>query len=228
MTIGQEVPAQAGEPVTLHAAGPPPEESPARISARAKRTQAQLLEAARTVFERDGYLAARVTDISAEAGVSHGSFYTYYTSKNDIFRAVMQHALDNIYASGAVPIQDKSLSQRERIDLANRQFIEVYRTHTALMALFEQAATIDPEVRALRLSIRERAISRVRKSIERLQREGRANRELDPYTAASALVAMANYTVYFWLVMGEEHDEDLMVRTLNDLWTAGIGLIEED
>ncbi|MGZ4442962.1 MAG: TetR/AcrR family transcriptional regulator [Nocardioidaceae bacterium] len=226
MAIGQGAASEAGQAVTLHDAGPPAEESPARISARGKRTQTLLLEAARTVFERDGYLAARVTDISAEAGVSHGSFYTYYTSKNDIFRAVMQNALDNIYASGAAPIHDKSLSQRERIDLANRKFIEVYRGHTALMALFEQAATIDPEVRALRLAVRARAISRVQKSIERLQREGVANRALDPYTTASSLVAMVNFTVYFWLVMGEEHDEPVMLRTLNELWANGIGLAE--
>jgi AcrR family transcriptional regulator len=213
--------------VTVHDAGPPAEESPARPSARARRTQAQLLAAAQTVFERDGYLAARVTDIATEAGVSHGSFYTYFTSKNDVFRAVIQNALDNIYASGAAPIADKTLSQRERIDLANRQFITVYRQNTALMALFEQAATIDEEVRALRLSIRKRAILRIQRSIERLQREGRARRDLDPYTTAASLVGMVNFTVYFWLVMGEEYDESELLRTLNELWASAIGLAED-
>lgn len=224
MSVEEQAAQEGVATITLHDAGSPLDGAASEPSPRAKRTRAQLLAAAQRVFERDGYLDARVADIAAEAGVSHGSFYTYFTSKNDVFRAVMQSALDNVYASGAAPIEDKNLGQRERIDLANRQFIEVYREHTALMALFEQASTIDPEVRALRLAIRERAILRVRKSIERLQREGAANRDIDAHTTAASLIGMVNFTVYFWLVMGEEYDEATLLRTLNELWASAIGL----
>ena len=41
-------------------------------------------------FERDGYVNARLTDITAEAKVSTGSFYTYFTGKEDIFAAVLE------------------------------------------------------------------------------------------------------------------------------------------
>src|SRR5580698_7583907 len=50
-------------------------------SAKGRRTRARLLEAAKAVFERDGFLAARISDIAAEAEVSHGSFYHYFDSK---------------------------------------------------------------------------------------------------------------------------------------------------
>lgn len=226
MAIEESQAAPAGTAVTVRGTDPT-REAASPSSPRAQRTRAQLLKAARVVFERDGYLLARVADIAAEAGVAHGSFYNYFTSKNDVFRAVMQSALDNIYSSGTTPMVDKRLSQRERIDLANRQFIEVYRQNTALMALFEQAATIDDELRALRLAIRQRAISRVQRSIERLQQEGCARADLDPATAAAALVGMVNFTVYFWLVMGEEYDESTLVCTLNDLWASALGLAEK-
>jgi len=197
-------------------------------SERARRTQAQLLAAAQRVFVRDGYLNARVADIVAEAGCSHGSFYTYFRSKTDVFRVVMQNALERVYAAGAMPSADKSLSQHERIDLANRQFVNVYRQNTAIMALFEQVATIDEEIRVLRLAVRARAVARVEKSIRRLVREGKASPDLaDVHSAASALVSMVNSSVYFWLVMGEEHDEEVAVQTLNQLWTAAIGLSDD-
>ena len=62
-----------------------------RRPARAARGRAQaLVEAARRVFERDGFLEARITDITAEAGVAAGTFYTYFTSKEDAFAAVME------------------------------------------------------------------------------------------------------------------------------------------
>ncbi|GAC1310048.1 MAG: hypothetical protein NVSMB16_06630 [Acidimicrobiales bacterium] len=222
--------AGVGKPGASDAAAPalsrPALSRPAPASARARQTQAQLLAAARRVFERDGYLDARVADIAAEAGCSHGSFYTYFRSKTDVFRAVMQGALDNVYASGAVAIEDKTLTQYERIDLANRQFVDVYRENTALMALFEQAATIDPEIRALRLFVRDRAVTRVQKSIERLQREGWARTDIDVRTAAASLVGMVNFTVYFWLVMGETYDEDTLVETLDKLWASSIQRVD--
>ena len=49
------------------------------------------MAAARRVFERDGYFGARVADITAEAGVAHGSFYTYFASRQDVFVAVLRN-----------------------------------------------------------------------------------------------------------------------------------------
>lgn len=194
-------------------------------SERARHTQAQLLSAAQRVFERDGYFDARVADIAAEAGGSHGSFYTYFRSKNDVFRAVMQSALDRIHAAGAATAEDKSLDPIKRIDVANRRFVEVYRQNTALMALLEQVATIDEEIRSLRLIVRARSVARVEKSIRRLQREGKARPDIiDVHTAAGALVGMVDSRVYFWLVLGEECDEEIMIQTLNQLWTSAIGM----
>ena len=46
----------------------------APASARGARTRQTLVEAARRVFERDGFLDARITDITAEAGVAAGTF----------------------------------------------------------------------------------------------------------------------------------------------------------
>ena len=42
------------------------------------------------MFERDGFLEARITDIAARAGVAAGSFYTYFTSKEEAFAAVIE------------------------------------------------------------------------------------------------------------------------------------------
>src|SRR5438093_13566714 len=63
---------------------------------RGARTRAALVTAARTVFERDGYLNARLTDITAEANCSTGSFYTYFTNKEEIFAAVLEEAQEEM------------------------------------------------------------------------------------------------------------------------------------
>src|SRR5690242_16840281 len=53
------------------------------LTPRGQRTRAALIAAARTVFERDGFINARITDIAETAGTAHGSFYSYFTSKEE-------------------------------------------------------------------------------------------------------------------------------------------------
>ena len=48
------------------------------------RTRQKLLDAARVVFERDGFHDARLADIVQEAQVATGTFYNYYNSKEEI------------------------------------------------------------------------------------------------------------------------------------------------
>ncbi len=187
--------------------------------------RSQLLVAAREVFERDGYLDARVTDISAAAGVSHGSFYTYFRSKTDVFRALMAETMDALYTSlGKTRRGEHQLTPVERIDRANRRFVEMYERNAALMALFEQVMTFDPEVRSLRQAVRQRMVDRVTRSIEQLQADGVADRALDPRYAGSALVAMVNGLVHHWLVLGGDFERDRLVTTLTRLWVQALGL----
>jgi AcrR family transcriptional regulator len=191
--------------------------------------RARLLAAAREVFERDGFLDARVTDISAAAGVAHGSFYTYFGSKTEIFRALLAGTMDDLYASmgsGSPPEDDDDVPDDavSRIDRANRRFVAMYRQNTALMALFEQATTFDPEVRALRRATRERNVGRVRHSIERMQADGLVAADLDAEYSAHALVAMVNGLVHYWLVLGAEFEEERLVAGVTRLWAQALGL----
>jgi len=198
---------------------------------RGRRMRARLLAAAREVFERDGFLDARVTDISTAAGVAHGTFYTYFRSKTDVFRALVAGTMDELYASlgstwtGDAPDPaDRPWDAVESIDRANRRFVAMYQENTALMALFEQVTTFDPEVRALRQAARERMADRVRRSIERFQADGLVAADLDAEISAHALVAMVNGLVHHWLVLGRDFDPDRLVETTTRLWAQALGL----
>ncbi|SDX75050.1 transcriptional regulator, TetR family [Modestobacter sp. DSM 44400] len=196
---------------------------------RGRRMRARLLDAARTVFERDGFLDARVTDISATAGVAHGSFYTYFGSKTEVFRALVAGTMDDLYSSlgdaGAPPAEDADRHGAVgRIDRANRRFVAMYLQNTALMALFEQVTTFDPEVRAVRQAARERMVGRVRHSIEQLQADGLVAADLDAAYSAHALVAMVNGLVHYWLVLGGDFEQERLVATMTRLWVQALGL----
>lgn len=193
------------------------------VSAKGRRTRQRLLDAARTVFERDGFLAARVADIAAEAGVSHGTFYTYFDSKTEIFRVLVADVMALVYDTRHDPEGSVDLTPLERIERGNRQFVHVYRVHGAMLALMEQAVAYDDEVRQIRRRVREVSVDRIRHSIERLQEEGLVRTDLDAMCSASALVSMVSNFVYFWLIMDEgNYDDDMAVHTLTQLWASAL------
>lgn len=48
-------------------------------------TRKRILDAARTLFARDGFNGTNAKEITAEAGVSVGSFYAYFKDKKELF-----------------------------------------------------------------------------------------------------------------------------------------------
>jgi AcrR family transcriptional regulator len=53
----------------------------------------QLLDAALEVFAEKGFSAARIDDVAARAGISKGTLYLYFASKEELFKAVVRQAL---------------------------------------------------------------------------------------------------------------------------------------
>lgn len=57
---------------------------------RAEVTRARLIRAAEKIFARDGFEASRLEDIAAEAGYTRGAFYANFSSKEDLFFALLE------------------------------------------------------------------------------------------------------------------------------------------
>lgn len=70
---------------------------PALLGARAQRTRRRLLDAAADVFDRTGYHAARVDDVVTAANSSHGTFYLYFASKEDLFEQLVGQVATDLH-----------------------------------------------------------------------------------------------------------------------------------
>jgi AcrR family transcriptional regulator len=67
---------------------------PARRWRRRKEARpAEIVEAALEVFAERGFSAARIDDVAARAGISKGTLYLYFASKEELFKAVVRQAL---------------------------------------------------------------------------------------------------------------------------------------
>lgn len=68
-------------------------EKPAPVGRFRRRPEArpeELLEAALTVFGEQGYRATTLEEVAKRAGVSKGTIYLYFASKDDLFRAMVE------------------------------------------------------------------------------------------------------------------------------------------
>jgi len=60
----------------------------------------ELTAAALALFVEKGYAATRLDEIAAQAGVSKGTLYLYFTSKEELFKAVVREGLLPLLAEG--------------------------------------------------------------------------------------------------------------------------------
>jgi AcrR family transcriptional regulator len=193
-------------------------------TARGERTRAALVAAARVVFERDGYLDSRLTDITAEAKCSTGTFYTYFSSREEIFTAVLEASRDDMLHPGMAHVDPSDTDPTAVIEASNRAYFEAYERNAKLMMLLEQVAAIDPKFRELR---RLRGVAFAERNacgIKELQSRGLVDRDLDPSLASAALSGMVARMAYQSFALGENWPMDALVFTTTRLWTNALGL----
>jgi AcrR family transcriptional regulator len=182
------------------------------------------VHAARRVFERDGFLDARITDIAAEAGVAAGSFYTYFTSKEDVFGAVIEAVNEEMLHPRLQEFADRE-DPVSVIEAANRAYLVAYRRNAKLMGLMEQVAQVDEQFRRMRLRRTRAFTERNAMAIARLQERGLADRELDPVLASQAVSAMVSRMAHLRYVQGFGNaSPEALVQTLTRLWTNALGI----
>jgi TetR/AcrR family transcriptional regulator len=92
-------------------------ESPQRQRRKEARPQ-ELLDAALTLFVEKGFAATRAEEVAALAGVSKGTLYLYYPSKEDLLKAVIRDTLSTSIADGRAVLQEFKGSTEELLRMA--------------------------------------------------------------------------------------------------------------
>jgi AcrR family transcriptional regulator len=207
-------------------ASSPPADAPAR-TARGRATQAALIRAARGIFERDGFLDARITDITAAAQTATGSFYTYFSSKEELFTAV----IDELNDQGLHPPSMDFLLEAEedllgRVADHHREYLANYTRNARLMSVMEQVTNISDEFRRHRTRAAQVYMRANAEVIRRLQLEGLADPALDPTMTARSLSTMVSRSAFVSFVLEQEGEDviELLASSLARLWINALGM----
>jgi AcrR family transcriptional regulator len=193
------------------------------LTARGQRTRTKLIKSARALFEKNGYLDTSINDIARHARVAYGTFYTYFSSKEEIFAEVVTALVADFRAIAHTEPRSGD-GPAARIARANRAYLMAYQANAAMMAVLEQAGTFSPLLAEIRRDARVFWVERAQRAIDSWQRQGLVKADIDPYYAATALGSMIDRSAYVWIVLGERFELDTAVDQLTRLYCAALGL----
>lgn len=149
---------------------PRTEETNQRIREEQRR---KILKAATKVFAHKGLAATKMADIAADAGISYGLLYHYFTNKEVIFKAAIEHATNSGFRVLIERVQQLPLPPWERIYQLTTIILDGILREPEGYLLSQQAITSE----AVPQEVRDLAIHRSHQGFEEFQKliiEGQA------------------------------------------------------
>jgi len=188
------------------------------LRAQGRRTLRRLLDAGLRVFARRGYHAARVDDIVRAARTSHGTFYLYFSNKEDLLRALAvdcAHQLTDL-AAAVGPIGADAAGRRELRSFLDR-FLDTYRRYGPVIRAWMEDQVGDRHVDRLGV----RAFTAIGDRLALRMRESSATPPAGEAAAVGALMAMLERFSYGVASGRIDADEPTMLETLTTVVHRG-------
>ncbi len=178
--------------------------------ARGRATRARLMAAGVRSFSKRGFHATRVDDIVKRAKTSHGTFYLYFSSKEELFDELVAEVAEEFHqlTDGLPTIRDDA-EGRAALEAWLVSFVELYRGYGPLIRSWTDAeAPSDadgPGVPDLLGRIASELSTKVKV---------RKSRKLDPEVASLVVVAMVERVNYFLATDQLRDDSERLVQVL--------------
>lgn len=167
-------------------------------------TRPRIISAAARVFALYGFSGATLDEVAAQAGVTKGAVYWHFTSKSDLYLALLEERVGQeaerlplaIRSAAAIPDPEQALSM-----LLGTQFEAAYsEPERPRLSIDFLSRSWDPEVRERLSAIYRGAHEKLAKALEQLQQEGLLAADIDPLVFSVFLTAMIEGLVRLWLI----------------------------
>jgi AcrR family transcriptional regulator len=203
----------------VNTAKDPPREPADKVprTERGRRTLRKLLDAAASEFGEKGFHEASISGITARAGTALGSFYTYFDSKDAIFRALVTDMSDRVRKSAAQALREP-MAAFDTEEAALRAFLDFAREHKEVYRIIDEAEFVDPQ------SYRAHYETTAKRILERLNRGSGAG-EFRPDLQEAHAWAIMGMNVFLGLrysIWSEDTSPDQIAAIARSLLERGI------
>jgi AcrR family transcriptional regulator len=176
------------------------------LRSQGRRTMRKLLNAAMVAFDKRGYHATRVNDIVDIAKTSHGTFYLYFSNKEDLLRALVAEAASesqSLYDTlNALPVQDAP-PQWEDVFGWVQAYSELWTNYAPLFRIWTDLATADPEL----VDMVRRTFTAMSGALSKQIGPDSSGHIIDPEAAGMATLAMLDRFHYLRDFVGQPIDD---------------------
>lgn len=186
-------------------------------TSRGRKTRQRILDAAEAEFGEKGFHDGSISGITQRAGVALGTFYTYFESKEEIFRALVTYMSRRIrewIGERVAGASDRLTAERLGIEA----YIEFARQHKGIYRIISEAEFVAADAYREHYEGFARAY---RRNLERAARKG----ELRPgdYEAwAWAIMGIAVFMGMRFVIMDESKSPSEVADIMTDLIANGI------
>lgn len=185
---------------------------------RGRRTQRAILDAAAAEFGEKGFHESSIVSITIRAGVALGSFYTYFESKDALFKALVEDMSGRV-RDHVAPVLKVERSAVEAEGAALEAFLRFAREHKEIYRIIDEAEFVAPENwRAHYLTTAARIEERLKAAKER----GEISRDVDEVTAW-AIMGMNVFLGLRFGVMDAKAELGEVAAKANALLRDGLG-----
>lgn len=184
-------------------------------------TRNRLIEAARTVFGRDGYSASRVEEITAAAGASRATFYLHFKTKADVVRELMTplaEELQDLYRSLDQTVDPTWDNLRDWIIEATRY----YERNRESVAIVHEAIGVEQSLAEHNLDSTTAGIDAMTTFLAKQDAKQRATAHLR-LTLFSLQLGRVGY---LWIVRGVDFDRGVTLNALTDSLHAAMHSVD--
>ena len=185
---------------------------------RGRKTMRTILDAAALEFGERGFHDASVSGITRRAGVALGSFYTYFDSKDAVFRALVRDMSDQVRDHVAPGIR-AAPNQLAAEHAGLRDFIAFVRGHKELYRIIDEAEFVDPDsFRRHYATTAERIAARLKAAAARGEVRGDVSE-----VHAWALMGINVFLGLRYGVWAQDQSPEAIADVIADMLATGIG-----
>lgn len=184
-----------------------------------------LLTCALELFNTHGYSAVAVRDIITSSGVGTGTFYNYFSSKEEILQTLLEDFADQIISSISEYYQQTSDLRRRFIE-TKRLTMELFARNEALSEVYSRVGGISAPIDACLQQFEDRLLHFYARNIEYGIDRG-AFRDVPVQPVAYSILAMEKYALYRWIVVKTISKEEMIATVASFQETLATGLLAD-